>query len=258
MEVVEGIDAAWLASAAVGDPVTHAYARWDLANEPDRVRFVSLRSHGATRAYLVVWSGTPGLPMVHWVGPTEGTEALLDALPERPFLAVVPTSMVDAVRTRRGPVREYAVEIRTLPSYRPLGPPRPDVRRLGREDVPALRGLVDETLGPLLEGYRTVDPERTPTFGAFASGRLVGVARASVTLPEVWVLTGIVVRPEHRGRGHGRAVTSEAARAARAAGAIPALYVRSDNGAAVRVYDRLGFVRRDLRAWLDVGAGREP
>lgn len=253
-----GLDGAWLDRAAARDPVLHAYAVWDRTHERDRVRFVSYLDGEEVRAYLVVWEGTPGLPMVHWVGSEDGVDPLLDALPARPLLVVVPPRLAPAVRARRGPTREHDVEIRVLHGAGPEGTDPPRARRLVRRDLPALNELRETGSSPLLEGYRGVDPDRTPIFGAFERGRLVAVAKASVTLPAVWILTGIVVDPGARGRGFGRDVTVAALRAALAEGARPALYVRTDNRPAVQLYDRLGFVPFARRTWLDAGGNREP
>ncbi len=258
-EVVAGVDAVWLKRAAEADPVTHAYAVWDLEHEGDRVRFLSYREGPATRAYLVVWRGSPSLPMVHWVGSDQPAPlALLDAMPPRPLLAVVPPRLAREVAVRRGPIDEYPIEIRVRPRHAPVPEVSEGARRLTRSDLPELGRFVQETPSPLLEPYRTIDPERIPVFGVFQREELVAVAKASVSLPAIWILSGIVVAPAHRGLGLGRAVTGVAVRAAAAAGALVALYVRSDNVPALRTYERLGFQTRERRIWIDAGGNREP
>jgi GNAT superfamily N-acetyltransferase len=255
--VVDGLDAAWLDRAASAAPLTHAYAVWDRIHEKDRTRFVSYLEHGETRAYLLIWVASTKVPMVHYVGPPD-CPALLDRLPPRPMLAVVPPELVGGVRLLRGPVELYEVELRSLSDRAPAPRESPGARRLNSADAAAVAELARGGSSPMMEGYRGIDLERVPTFGAFEGDRLVGIARAAVTLRSVWLLTGIVVLPEARGRGHGRAVTSLATRAAVAAGARPALYVRADNLPAVRLYEQLGFERVARKAWVDAGAHRPP
>jgi ribosomal protein S18 acetylase RimI-like enzyme len=255
-ELRKGIDDGWLRRAAAADPVLHAYALWDVAHEPERTRFLSYREGSETVAYLLIWSGNPEIPMIHWVGPSSA-RPLLEAFPKRPFLAVVPLDLVAPIRDTRGPVDVYEVEVRALRDR--LAPPgERGARRLRPGDAEELRRFASSEPEPLLEGYKSLDLGLVPAFGAFEAGRLVAVAKATVVLPTVWVLTGIVVASDRRGRGFGRAVTAAATRAALAAGALPSLYVRSDNRPAVGLYGSLGFAPVARRAWVDAGARRPP
>jgi GNAT superfamily N-acetyltransferase len=253
----DGLDDGWLRRAAARDPVTHAYALWDLAHEPLRTRFVSYVEDGETVGYLLFWSGNPEVPMVHWVGPG-ASRPLVEALPPRPFLAVAPPELTPAIREARGPVTPYDVEVRAREPSAPRLPPSRSARRLTPADAPALADLLASESEPLLEGYRGLDLERVPTFGAFEGRRLVAVAKATVVLPTVWILTGIVAARDRRGRGFGRAVTTAAVRAAELAGARPSLYVRADNRPAIGLYESLGFGLVARRAWVDAGAKRPP
>jgi ribosomal protein S18 acetylase RimI-like enzyme len=253
----DGLDGAWLEAAAARDPLLHAYALWDRANEPDRTRFISFGDDREVIAYLLIWRGADSAPMVHWVGPSSA-RPLLDAFPPRPFLAVVPPDLVEEIERRRGPIATYGVEMRSLADRAPLPPEDLRARRLTRADAEGLRAFVAGEPHRLLEGYRELDLEHVPVFGAFEDDRLVAVAKASVVLRRVWVLTGIVTATRSRGRGFGRAVTTAALRAAVAAGARPGLYVRVDNPPAVALYDSLGFEVIARRAWIDAGAARPP
>jgi len=255
--VEDGLDPSWLARAAEEDPLLHAYAVWDRLHEAARTRFVAWREGREIRAYLLVYLGFARAPIVHWVGPSRARE-LLDAFPPRPVIAVVPPDLVEEVERRRGPVVRYDIELRSRADGVPLPPEDPRARRLGPADAAALRALVLAEPERLLAGYREIDLERTPAFGAFAGDRLVAVAKASVVLPRVWVLSGIVTAVGSRDRGFGRAVTSAATRAAVAAGARPGLYVRADNAPAVRLYGSLGYEVVARRTWIGAGASDPP
>jgi ribosomal-protein-alanine N-acetyltransferase len=257
--LVEGIDREWLEAAAHADPVAHAWAVYDLDYAAERVRFVSLRQEGTTTAYLLIWYG-PDVPVVHWVGTPLGWPQLFAALPSRPMVAIVPPSVAEPLGDRRGPTERFPIEILARPLSALPPPPRRDrsVRPLRSGDIPQLRQLCEEEPALSRSLYRTVDPGREPVWGAFDGSHLVGVARASVRLPKVWVIGGIYTRVLERGRGWGRALTEEVMSAALSAGAQASLAVRSDNQPALRIYRALGFERVDERVWVDAGAHLTP
>jgi GNAT superfamily N-acetyltransferase len=255
--LVDGLDDAWLNDAAAREPLLHAYAVWDRLHERERTRFVSLREGRDVLAYLLIWHGSPRAPVLHWVGPSSA-RALLDAIPPRPVIAVVPTDLVGELQRRRGPLATYEVEIRSLADRAVVPSEDPRARRLSGSDAAAVRAFVAAEPHRLTEGYQNLDLDRVPVFGAFDAGRLVALSKASVALQRVWVLSGILATTAVRGRGFGRAVTSAATRAAVTAGARPGLYVRSDNAPAIGLYASMGYEVVGRRAWIDAGAAQPP
>ncbi|MCI4317041.1 MAG: hypothetical protein L3J96_00750 [Thermoplasmata archaeon] len=164
-KVVEGIDAAWLAASVLTDPVDLLYAA-------GRVRFISLRRGKETTAYLLLWSGLSGVPVVHWFGTPVDWPLLLSSVPPRPVVAVVPPMVAGPRRERRAPAEAYPLEVLA----RPLGlPPPPEegeraIRRLRPSDAPMLVRIADEEPGMITGVYRTVDLEREPVWGGFEGG----------------------------------------------------------------------------------------
>jgi GNAT superfamily N-acetyltransferase len=254
------IDRAWLERAARADPIAHAYAVWDLAYAPDRVRFVSATSSGRTDGYLLIWLGHPAATIVHWVGTGEPARELVRALPARPFVAVVPPEMAPLVREVCGPAREFGIRLLARDRGVVPTPPGPegDIRLLARSDQGAVAAWAARQGDPLLAEYARLDPESDPAWAAFDEGRPVGVVRAAVRLPTVWVLGGVYVAPDVRRSGYGRRLVTAAVRAAEAAGASTALYVRDDRDPAARLYEGLGFRETGRRRWIDAGAGLAP
>ncbi len=255
--IEEGIDRGWLRAQAQRDPFTHAFSVWDLEHAPDRVRFVRLIEDGAPRAYLLVWLGNPRSPVVHWIGRGDGDDLLAGALPPRPFVAVVPAGAEAAVGRARGPIATYPLlGMRREPG--PVPATARGCRRLRAADTDALRDLAREYIGPLTSSYATADPEREPIWGVFEGLRLVGVARAQVTLPGIWVIGGVFTAPDARNRGVAGATTAALVRTAAATGAAAGLWVRAENTPARRVYERLGFRVAAHRLWVDAGAAAAP
>ncbi|MCI4327416.1 MAG: GNAT family N-acetyltransferase [Thermoplasmata archaeon] len=243
-----GIDARWLEQAARAAPAEHAYALWDLVQAPDRTRFVSLLRGGVPRAYLLFWHGNPASVIVHWVGDAD--PELLASLPPAPCILLVPERAVDLVRAARPGVPAAPTRMMSRAGAPPLPPESTGVRRLTGRDRGLLPGVV-EAGSPFHAGYRRLDPEIEPVWGAFDGERLVGVAHASVTLPFAWVIAGVYTRPEYRGRGVAQAVTAAVCRAAEARGAVATLFVREENAPALRAYEKLGFATVGRKFWFE-------
>lgn len=253
------IDRAWLERVAVDDPVTHAYAIWDLGHHPDRIRLVSAVVGEETLGYLLIWLGHPAAPVVHWVGTDPRLLALARGLPARPMVAIVPVEFRSPVQQTRGPAREFPLLSMLAGDVRPAGArPETAIRRLQRADRAVLAPWAVRQEDTVVAEYSTFDPEGEHLWGAFEDARLVGVIRAAVRLPTVWVLGGVYVEPAARGEGWGRALVETALTAAIASGARLALYVREDRTPARLLYESLGFRAIGRRVWLDAGSGLAP
>ena len=257
VEVRPTIDREWLEQAEAREPLTHAYALWDLERTPQAVRFASAVRGEETVGYLLVWLGGGGPPVVHWFGAPEVAGALAGALPPPPFLAVVPTE-VEAVVARRFPGRRRSTLKMMLREPGHLRGNLEAVRRLGRGDVPALAALVRAHAEPELSAYAGLDPDAEPVWGAFDGRRLVGVARAAVRLPRIWVLGGVFVDPTRRGRGVGYALVAAVVTEAERSGARAGLYVRDEPAPPLHLYEGLGFREVGRRSWLDVSSPPPP
>lgn len=254
------IDRAWLEREGAHHPLVHAFALWDLERTPDRVRFFSALDHDVPIGYLLVWLGHPSATVVHWVGTDPAARGLAEFLPPRPLVAVVPAESRDVVLAARGPAHEYGLlqMARTEGSVTPPPDPSVGIRLLTREDVPRLAQWARRQVDPVVAEYPFLDPEVDRTWGAFHGNLLVGVVRAEVRLPRVWVLGGVYVDAAARGRGWGRALVMAALRAGESTGARVTLYVREDRVEVRHLYDSLGFRTVDRRLWLDLGANLAP
>jgi ribosomal protein S18 acetylase RimI-like enzyme len=260
VELRPTIDRAWLEAEAASHPLTHAFALWDLERTPDRVRFFSAVENDRPVGYLLVWLGHPTATIVHWVGTHPATHGLVDFLPHRPLVAIVPHEVRDLVVAARGAVREYSSlqMARTASPTTAAAEPAPGVRLLTREDVAQLAEWARRQADPVVAAYPFLDPEVDQIWGAFEGRTLVGAVHAEVRLPRVWILGGVYVDATARGRGWGRALVLAAVRAGESTGALVGLYVREDRDEARQLYEDLGFRAVDRRVWLDFGAGLAP
>jgi ribosomal protein S18 acetylase RimI-like enzyme len=263
MELRPTIDREWLERAAARDPFGHAYARWDLDHAPYRVRFISALDGDDTVGYLLVWLGHPAATVVHWVGADPRARALVDALPARPLILIVPEMFQNAAVSARGAARPFTILLLANLTLSERATPTPPptgivVRRLERTDTPNLVAFARRQTDPVAGEYPTLDPGDEWVWGAFDHGTLVGAIRAAVRLPEVWLLGGVIVDPAFRQRGIGQALVGAALAAAREARTKVGLYVREDRVEAQHLYERMGFRPIGRRTWLDFGAGVSP
>ena len=172
---------------------------------------------------------------------------------------MVPEPIGGEVARLRGPATVSNVLL--MACDRPIPPDQlaPGLgRRLDRRDTPMLRELADRHPSVLTIPYAGADPEIEPIYGVVDQGRLVSVARITAASPRAWIIGGVFTVAEARGRGYAREATRAAVAATVMAGARPALFVNEENVPARRVYERLGFVARERRAWVDATRPMEP
>jgi predicted GNAT family acetyltransferase len=125
---------------------------------------------------------------------------------------------------------------------RPFGPQSADgLSALGDADAPEMLALAHLTEpGPFMP--------RTHCLGQFwgmrSEGRLVAMAGERMRLPGFSEISAVCTHPDHRGRGHARKLLAFVAAQIEARGETPILHSYSDNKAALKVYESLGFAPR--------------
>ncbi|MGI0067721.1 MAG: hypothetical protein ACREB9_04790, partial [Thermoplasmata archaeon] len=135
-----GIDRDWLAHAVRQEPVMHAFAAWDLAWEPERIRIFSCGPARSPSGYLLIWLGDPAHPVVHWVGDPRITRALAEHLPPRPFTVGGSPKCVAIVEAARGPVQwSFIHRLIAGPIAEVPGSRDPRVRAVGPDDAAPIR-----------------------------------------------------------------------------------------------------------------------
>ena len=128
-------------------------------------------------------------------------------------------------------------------SYPPT-PPRDSLRPLTHNDLDAwyelqTRSIPDPYTRDALHDELGLRQART--LGAFEGGRLLGSMLAWLVVDELQIMQ-VVVAPDARRLGFGRALVEQVVRRARAAGVVTAtLEVRAGNVAAIGLYGAMGF-----------------
>jgi GNAT superfamily N-acetyltransferase len=123
-------------------------------------------------------------------------------------------------------------------STRPV-PPQPGQDRVARlEDAAAINAVLDVAMADSM--LRPGHPLVRRWYGIWHGDDLVACA-ADRSSGDVGVLGAIAVRPEHRGRGYGAAITAALTAHLQAEYPLVGLGVIAGNAAATHLYERLGF-----------------
>lgn len=116
-----------------------------------------------------------------------------------------------------------------------------NIEPLSTDDVPEMLALTQLTdPGPFRE--RTI--ELGAFFGIRENGRLAAMTGQRLALPGFIEVSGVCTHPDFRGRGYAQALVAHVTAAIRHRGETPILHVYSKNDSAIRVYERLGYVKR--------------
>jgi len=137
---------------------------------------------------------------------------------------------------RRGALQMVAETRVTLPS----APMRP----LSAIDAPAMLALATLTEpGPF--ALRT--HELGQFWGMEEDGKLVAMAGERLRLPGYCEISAVCVHPDHRGKGHARALIAQVMRQIEKRGETPFLTSYAHNDGAIALYEKLGFrIRREM------------
>jgi GNAT superfamily N-acetyltransferase len=124
-----------------------------------------------------------------------------------------------------------------------------DLRRLDAADVEAMVDLASRTKpGPFLAG--TISLGRY--LGVFDGNQLVAMAGERIRPPGWTEVSAVCTDPDHRGRGLAAELVRRVSAGIFARGDRAMLHVAAVNPAAMRVYERLGFVYRRSALFLQL------
>ena len=109
---------------------------------------------------------------------------------------------------------------------------------LTEEDAPEMRTLALMTKpGP----FRPLTHRLGRFIGIKEKGQLVAMAGERMRMPGFAEVSGVCTHPDHRGRGHAKALMQIVAKAMLERGEIPFLHAYAAHEATIALYQRLGF-----------------
>jgi len=242
------------------DVIKHVFAFYDIQYDPQHTTAYAVFKDAHVTGYILTYTATD-VPSVILECKEDVAEKLMSYAPETGFIMHTSPTLLPMVNERFPDAKSY-VENWML------------VRKNGANFfnsrlVKRLRSEEDAALLAKLVLNREDRPKRmlrryinwvakTPVYGVFREGDLVSYAGSFIQLPQVWMIGGVYTDPKHRNKGNALLATSAVTKEALTRAEVAALFVRSDNFPAIRVYEKIGYRKIGERLWVDVGTGLRP
>lgn len=242
------------------DVVGHVFAYYDVQFEPEHTTVYAAFEDESLRGYILIYTALE-FPSVVLEGESSVAERLIGYAPEGRFIMHAPRDLLPIVKGRFSDAKHYAESWMIVRRGDASFFRSELVRRLCSEvDTLDLFGLLssreDRRAGSVEKYVELIG--RQPIFGVFVDGELVSYAGSFIQLPQVWMIGGVYTRPDLRGRGYGTLATSAVTEEALRNSEVAALFVRSDNYSAVKVYEKIGYKKIGEKLWIDMGTGMKP
>lgn len=242
------------------DPFTHVYLVYDVIYERARTSLYTKKSGGKITGYLLVWHGLRRVSVHVWGDAEELIRSIdLGRLCFRGcVIQLYSSSLLDHVLNVLEDVNNVAVSWYldmvvnedSFKPYRGVSTVRLDPKSLEHANaLVELKALQGVQLSPS-EAASLIRKMRY--HGVFEGKRLASIAGTYLRTRDIWVLGDVFTRPESRGRGYAKAVTSSVTLDVLNAGAMALLHVEEDNIPARRVYESLGYRAIGRRPWIFV------
>ena len=242
------------------DIIKHVFAFYDVQYDPEHTTTYAAFKKNRVMGYILIYTATD-VPSVILECEEDAAETLIAHAPENHFIMHATPNLLPVIKRNFPDAKDY------IENWMLIRKPEASfydsrlVRRLLTEEDAAMLAelLLQRTDRPKRMMKRYIEwVTKMPIYGVFKKDMLVSYAGSFIQLPQVWMIGGVYTDPKHRNNGYAllatSAVTEEALRQAEAA----ALFVRSDNYPAIRVYEKIGYRKIGEKLWIDAGAGLRP
>ena len=237
--------------------VRNALDVWNLETRSARYDLYVCKVSGGVEAHLGIYSGEDA-KYVDIGGSERAVEKLLGLVPPKAVITA-PPALGNIITHAVRPAKVYPNDIMIVERGQEKLSDSEGVKRLTGDDAVQYSEFGSSFNAPKvkLKRIREALQERI-VFGAFSDRSLVSIASLVSWLPSVAVIMGVETKEEFRRRGFGSSVVSAAVREGLGRSRSCALFVRSDNYEAIRLYLKLGFRKHGDELWIDRGTGIVP
>jgi len=242
------------------DVLRHVFAFYDIQHEPDCTTMYAAFENGSLKGYILIYTPLE-FPSVILECETDTAEKLADYAPENHFIMHVPLNLLPIIKRKFPCAKCYVEDWMLVKSDDAIFFRSKLLRRLHTEDDASkltmlLSSRKNRTTATVKKYVELISKQ--PIYGVFVNDELISYAGSFIQLRQVWMIGGVYTHPKHRNKGYATlatsAVTEEALKNAEAA----ALFVRSDNYSAIRVYEKIGYKKIGEKLWIDAGTGMKP
>jgi len=242
------------------DVIKHVFAFYDIQHEPEHTTMYAAFKNRNLKGYILIYKALD-FPSVVLECEDIIAEKLMEYAPEDRFIMHVPPNLLPIIEGKFPKAKHYVEDWMLVKKGQANFFKSELVRRLSSRDdasklVILLSSRENRPRGTVKKYMDWIS--RTPIYGVSIDDELVSYAGSFLQLPQVWMIGGVYTHPNHRNIGYATLGTSRITEEALKHSEAAALFVRSDNYPAIRVYEKIGYKKIGEKLWVDVGTGLKP
>jgi ribosomal protein S18 acetylase RimI-like enzyme len=238
--------------------LANALDLWNLEHEPNNFELFVSRDQDRITGHVSMFHAPEASYVAMASTNPQGVGALLDLMPRKCVLIIGP-GLYDSIKDNIPSHVVYPNDIMVVTKgNETITNPELAVRLSVGDASEYLRFGTSFSVPQVPLEWAQERLAKDIVFGVFSDDSLASVASVAARLPEMAVIMGVETLQEFRGRGLATVVCSAATREALKSSESCELFVRSDNSAAIHVYEKLGYSKVGEELWIDIGTGLAP
>lgn len=242
------------------DVIRHVFAFYDIQHEPEHTTMYAAFEDEQMKGYILIYTALE-FPSVVLECEKVIAEKLIEYAPENRFIMHAPLNLLPIIKRKFPHAKNYIEKWMLIKKDEASFFESKLVRRLCTEDDASGLAMLlsiqkDRPKGTVKKYVKLISNQ--PIYGVFVNGKLVSYAGSFIQLPQVWMIGGVYTHPKHRNKGYATLATSAVTEEALKNAEASALFVRSDNHSAIKVYEKIGYKKIGEKLWIDVGTGMKP
>ncbi|MGA3192991.1 MAG: GNAT family N-acetyltransferase [Candidatus Bathyarchaeia archaeon] len=242
------------------DIIKHVFAFYDVQNDPEHTATYAAFQKNHMIGYILTYTATDVLSVI-LESEEDAAETLIAHAPENHFIMHTTPNLLPVIKRKFPNAKDYIENWMLIRKTEASFYNSRLVKRLLTEEDAALLAnlLLQRTDRPKRMMKKYIEwITKLPIYGVFKKDVLVSYAGSFIQLPQVWMIGGVYTDPKHRNKGYALLATSAVTEEALGHSEAAALFVRSDNYPAIRVYEKIGYRKIGEKLWIDVGTGLRP